>query len=535
MDFLRATSYYKSMQKTHVRGASHLKQKFDSADVRDSSRRYSVIFYVMLIMLPLLAMAVCWWIGVRQSVWFDESYSIWLARQPVGELVRLTGLDTHPPLYYMVLKAWAGVWGFGEAALRSLSVICYGLSIIVAALFARRWFGVKPATYVLVLLSCMPLFMRYGFEIRMYAMASLICVSASAVLVRAWYSRSRWWWGVYAVLVALGMLTVYYTAFLWMAHVVWLAVMSYKQGLQLKSIRAWLRLPWVWAYVGSVALFVPWLPVFVGQLGNGALAPIAQPMNIDQLVGIISFNTLYKPTIFLGTIASILVISLVLFVIWAWPRALRQVRYRAVFWLLVVHCVVPIGILLVISIVSSMYVERYLTYIATSFATVLGVVVYAAVATDQEWTIRRRIAVLAFVPVMMLYGVGQLYWRGNFNFQRDEQPDTRRVVADLQNCRDGSVLLATDPYIAVEISYYLHDTSCTTVFFMDDSPTALTGGYAPLETSSYRKVRDSTRLFTTARRIKVLYYWNDTLPILPQYRFISESGDVLKTAIFERM
>lgn len=522
------------MQKTPTHGISRAIKSPRDTDPQRSLKA----FYIALIFLPLMAMAICWWIGSQQSVWFDESYSIWLARQPVAELFRLTGLDTHPPLYYLVLKAWAGIWGFGEAALRSLSVVCYGLSIIVAASFARRWFGVRPAMYTLALLSCTPLLMRYGFEIRMYAMASLICVSATAVLVRAWYSHSRRLWAVYAMLVALGMLTVYYTAFFWMSHVFWLIVMSRRKGLLLsRRARTWFRLPWVWAYVGSVVLFTPWLLVLVSQLGNGARAQIAQPMNIDQLVGIISFNTLYKPTMFLGAITSLLVIGLVLLVIWAWPRALRQMQHQAVFWLLVFQCVAPVSILLIVSIVAApMYVERYLTYIAPSLVTILGVVIYTAVAIKRNWPSWQRRAVLLFVPVMMLYGVGQLYWRGNFNFQRQDQPNVKRVVADLQGCKDGSIVVTADPYVAIEISYYIQRTSCTELSFVDNSPTALKGGYAPLETSEYRKLRDSTQPFTKAKRIKVLYYRNSsTIPNLPsQYRFVSESGDTLVTAVFER-
>ena len=58
-------------------------------------------------------MAIGLWIGLRQSVWFDEAYSIMVAKQSVGEAIRLTALDTHPPLYYLFLKAWACLFGWG--------------------------------------------------------------------------------------------------------------------------------------------------------------------------------------------------------------------------------------------------------------------------------------------------------------------------------------------------------------------------------------------------------------------------------------
>ena len=68
-------------------------------------------FRIVIVVAPLVAMALCWWIGSQQSMWFDEAYSVWLAKQPISELIRLASIDTHPPLYYLILKLWASVWG----------------------------------------------------------------------------------------------------------------------------------------------------------------------------------------------------------------------------------------------------------------------------------------------------------------------------------------------------------------------------------------------------------------------------------------
>jgi mannosyltransferase len=77
-------------------------------------------FLFILIIAAILAALVSLAIGLNQSVWFDEAYSIFLAKQPVAELIRLTSIDGHPPLYYLLLKGWAAMFGFGELALRSL-------------------------------------------------------------------------------------------------------------------------------------------------------------------------------------------------------------------------------------------------------------------------------------------------------------------------------------------------------------------------------------------------------------------------------
>lgn len=58
---------------------------------------------VVVAMLAVVALDIA--VGIGQSVWFDEGYSIMLAQRPVHELIDLTKIDAHPPLYYMYLKA----------------------------------------------------------------------------------------------------------------------------------------------------------------------------------------------------------------------------------------------------------------------------------------------------------------------------------------------------------------------------------------------------------------------------------------------
>ena len=102
-------------------------------------------FLIIVILAGVLATLIALAIGVQQSVWFDEAYSVRVAQQPLGDLLSLTAVDTHPPLYYMILKLWAGIGGWGEVWLRLLSALFYGGSVIVGALLIRRLFNTKTA------------------------------------------------------------------------------------------------------------------------------------------------------------------------------------------------------------------------------------------------------------------------------------------------------------------------------------------------------------------------------------------------------
>jgi len=168
-------------------------------------------FTPLLVVAGLLAVVMSLIIGASQSVWFDEAYSILLARQPVGDLLHLTAVDTHPPFYYLVLKAWAALFGWSEFALRSLSALAAGGAVVTAGLLVKKLFGVRAALVALLFVAFAPFLLRYGFEIRMYALASLIGIAATYVLLLATEAKGRRQWllyGFYAVLVTLGVLTL---------------------------------------------------------------------------------------------------------------------------------------------------------------------------------------------------------------------------------------------------------------------------------------------------------------------------------------
>ena len=459
------------------------------------SNDYDKVYRWLIIAVPVVAAALSLWIGLRQSVWFDEAYSIMVAKRSASEIIRLSALDTHPPLYYLILKIWANVFGWSELALRSLSVIFYGASIAVAGCFIKKHFNARAAIYVLTMLLLAPLLMRYGFEIRMYAMASLIGVAATAMLVRA-HSSKRWTdWLIYGVLVALGMYTLYYLALLWLAHLAWLVAMD--AGRLRKS--SWKECRWIGAYTFSLLLFLPWLSSFLKQVGNGALAPIGQPMNLEQLVGVISFNTIYQPLWQLGVIASVLVVGVIFLATRAINKSLHIKKInRGILLLLVCYIVVPIAVLMLISLVKSMYVERYLAHVAIGLAMLAGASL--ALSTERENREVWRIASPLVLLVVLAVGATNLSQVGNYNFQRMQKPNVNSV-ASMVKCSENDVVLAADPYVAIELDYYL--PNCQIYFVSSDEH--LGGGYAPLDGSS-RKIADTKKAFTHAKNIYNVYY-----------------------------
>lgn len=483
-------------------------------------------FIGILLGSTLFAMCLSLIIGLQQSVWFDEAYSIMLAKQALAEIFRLTAIDTHPPLYYLILKAWAAVFGWSELALRSLSILAFGASLIVGGLLVKRMFGARVALFALPLLAIAPFLLRYGFEIRMYTIASLIGVAATYVLVRALQAKSQraqWLlYGVYALLIAVGVYTLYYTVLLWAAHALWLLWVSLAEK---RPIKQW---HWVLAFGGGVVLFLPWLPTFLAQLNNGALTPVVQQLGLVQLMEIITFNFLYEQAWQVSVTASLVVVfvigAIAYFTIKAFKNAtIEQRKYLA---LLAMYSIVPVLLLMLITLRKPMYVERYLAHVIIGGVLFIGVAIAIAIGKSRS---RYMWLAAGILCVTMTIGVIHLVQRGNYNFQRSQQPSAKQVASYVESsCRGSTAVVAEDPYYAIELSYYL--PNCPIYFYSETAE--LSGGYAMLSNSPLHL---SYPIMSVGAAERFFYVYDDvsTLQLSPRFKSVSErSFDAVRVQEF---
>jgi mannosyltransferase len=109
----------------------------------------------------------------RQSLWHDEFFSVYWASD--GNHFALTHLfdETNPPLYYLLLHWWIGLFGDSAAAIRLLSALFSALTVPVVYLLGRNMFG-KQAGVLAVLLSTVSYWgLFYAQEARGYSLLYL--------------------------------------------------------------------------------------------------------------------------------------------------------------------------------------------------------------------------------------------------------------------------------------------------------------------------------------------------------------------------
>ena len=114
-----------------------------------------------------------------EALWLDEAFSIWMAQQPLAQMLQwAVRIDQHPPLYYALLHAWLGL-GDGAGTVRALSALCGTLNIPIIFLLGRRLAGLRAGLLAALLLAVSPFHVHFAQEARMYA---LLALSASLAI-----------------------------------------------------------------------------------------------------------------------------------------------------------------------------------------------------------------------------------------------------------------------------------------------------------------------------------------------------------------
>ncbi len=87
-----------------------------------------------------------------QSLWYDEAVTAGLVRRSFGGMIRaIPGIESTPPLFWVLLWPWTRVFGQGEFGLRSFSALCGTLAILVAYALGARLAGARGALLAAVL------------------------------------------------------------------------------------------------------------------------------------------------------------------------------------------------------------------------------------------------------------------------------------------------------------------------------------------------------------------------------------------------
>jgi 4-amino-4-deoxy-L-arabinose transferase-like glycosyltransferase len=386
-----------------------------------------------------------------KALWFDETVSVFFARMPADRVLAvLPANDPHPPLYYLLLHAWTGWLGSGEAAVRGLSALIGVGVVLLTWTLGRRVAGDWPALFATVLVAVAPAQVAAAQEARMYGLLALTALASWGTLWRAVGPGrgSAAAWATYAVVTAAMLYSHYYGAFVVASQVAFLAWRG-------SGAVEWRRA--AWAGVGVAVLFAAWAPSFAAQLAGGRGWPAHRPPLTlgalpDALVAMTTGQPLLRAASVEFDVPGAAVLGLVGFaaamVLAAYGlRDARLAPERR--GLLLAGALGPLVAAFAVSLGVNVFARRYLLVITPFIALLVGAGA-AALAARGGW---RRAAGAAATAFLLASNVA-----GTVAFARQPRLDAfdwRLVARTLAaQAADGDAIVLLPGFSRIPLDYY---------------------------------------------------------------------------------
>jgi uncharacterized membrane protein len=225
-----------------------------------------------------------------ESLWYDETVSVYLARLPLADMLDHTAGDIHPPGYYALLHVWQALTQpslvHGLEFLFAWPSLVFGLlALPLIYAIGRRLFGERTAVTALWLAAFNPFQIWYSQEVRMYTLGAALGLLCLWALLQFAGSRYAWepssgagnlplnWLIVYVLAATAGLYTQYYFLFVLVAlNFLALALVCLYDERDRKRRWQWTG-RWIAAQVAVFLLWLPWLPAFWRQAVDPPVPP----------------------------------------------------------------------------------------------------------------------------------------------------------------------------------------------------------------------------------------------------------------------
>jgi uncharacterized membrane protein len=365
----------------------------------------------------------------RQSLWYDEAFSLAVARADWPTFwAALLSDGVHPPGYYLLLRGSLALFGAGEFALRFPSVLAGTLAVPLTyqlgrVLSSRRW-GLAAA----LLLALNPFALWYAQEARMYSLLLCLSIAGGYAFWRlAARPDFRRWLGL-AFVSTLGF-SVHYFAFVFsLAQFIYL-VASLRRN---HRVLRW----WVAAQAAAFLTFLPWAAAIVTREGrNFGIGWIHPPTILDPPLTLSNLAlALSDPTRVWTWAGLALVVGTAAVGVKARVVRIHHSLLPTPYSLLLTWLLIPIAFTWLISLRLPLYVDRFLIICLPPL-----LLLSSTISLSPAWGARGTMAVMIMVSaiasarVWVDSGLAKEDWRAAAAYvQSREAPGDILLMRDLQ-------------------------------------------------------------------------------------------------------
>lgn len=324
------------------------------------------------------------------NMWFDESYSVAMARHSFAEIWQIGGNDVHPIFYYFCLHILYLMFGGNVIIYRIFSTFTIALLGIIGYTHIRKDFGEKTGLLFSFLTLFLPVASQYSGEIRMYSLGMLLGTIMAIYAYRIYKGENKKttyiFFGLSSLLVAY---THYYGLMLAGIINLLLFIFLVKNRKERKND----LIKFIVTAAIQVVLYVPWLVCFLIQLKNvssGFWISLSFPGTLYEILtmqykGNLPFQPIILTTIFYSYITYLVV------------KTNKEDRKPATWCFMIYIAIILIALFVSLCMQSVILLYRYLLIIT-------GIFIFAlAFFIAKETKIWRTMTICAIILIMSIY------------------------------------------------------------------------------------------------------------------------------------
>lgn len=383
-------------------------------------------------------------------VHIDEYFTLTLINMPVNDIITITAGDVHPPLYYLMCKAFVNItqaWGWDLLfSLKILSIIPYILLLILSATKIRKKYSWFTAGMFAFSLGIMNEFFSHFLRARMYSWSILFVILAFMAFMNLIESKNRKYWILLTVFSVLCAYTHYFTAIT--AGSIYLVLLIYLIKFERSEIKIWAL-----SVVTAILLYIPWTFTLLSQLETIHHTYWIPGLNFTTITNALGYFAYNNDLLF-----SIVAIAILIIIVFIYSRESKNTDEKNRF-LILSGIKIYLGTIIIGVIFSLVFrpilVIRYL--IPASAILWLSISIILTKIEDK------RMFLISFALIMLLL-VNGVATTVSLNDDLYKSGVTQKEILDNITQDPNSVLIVNNPHL---VMYFLHLANQTDMYCLN--------------------------------------------------------------------